>query len=391
VGYSTYQDAIDHALDYLGGNASDQALRDCKRAAIEAHRTLANAHNWSYLYTHGRIVTTAPFPTVDGAATITYDHSGGTYPRMVTITGAMWPEWAADGTYLRVGSAAYKVDQRKSATVLTLDDQVNPGDDLPAGTAFQLYRDTYLLPADYIAQDQALFEQNFGGMTYTHPREWLYEGRSACSQGTPHSYTVTGDPKWPGRLAMRVFPWPGEARSIDFIYKRSPRLLLSAEDAQGKVSLSLGGNLVTGTGTAFRPGMVGSVLRLSSTAIRLPTSGFGANPAAFETLITSYVSPNAVGVADPAPQVFDTVAYTISDRLDIEEGSMLNAYLRCVEMHLGMVRTLKDKPSARSQFAEALERAKAADSRSFMGRSVGGNRRTRMRLSDYPYNPNDLE
>lgn len=63
---------------------------------------------------------------------------------------------------------------------------------------------------------------------------------------------------------------------------------------------------------------------------------------------------------------------------------MLNAYLRCVEMHLGMVRTLKDKPSARNQYAEALERAKAADSRSFMGRAAGVHRPLRRRLRDYP-------
>ena len=57
MGYTTFQDVIDHALDYLGGNPQDAALRDCKRATLEAYRTLANAHNWSYLYTHGRIIT----------------------------------------------------------------------------------------------------------------------------------------------------------------------------------------------------------------------------------------------------------------------------------------------------------------------------------------------
>lgn len=40
----TFQDAIDHIVDYVGGNASDQLQRDAKRAAIDALRDLANAH-----------------------------------------------------------------------------------------------------------------------------------------------------------------------------------------------------------------------------------------------------------------------------------------------------------------------------------------------------------
>jgi hypothetical protein len=60
---------------------------------------------------------------------------------------------------------------------------------------------------------------------------------------------------------------------------------------------------------------------------------------------------------------------------------MLNAYLRCIEMHLGMV---EDKPSARAQYAEALERARTVDSRIFMGRSAGLHRPLRRRLRDYP-------
>ena len=55
----------------------------------------------------------------------------------------------------------------------------------------------------------------------------------------------------------------------------------------------------------------------------------------------------------PGRQASRGLAYTISDRVDIEEGAMLNAYFRCVEKHLGMDRTLKDKPSAAKQYAEA--------------------------------------
>ncbi len=158
---------------------------------------MTNAHNWSYLYTHSRIVTSCPFDGAAEGATIQYDHQDGAYERMVTITGSIWPEWAVDGTIIRVGQANDMVDQPKSAIVLRLDQMVKPGDDLPAGTEFTLYRDTYLLTEDHVAHQQALYERNLGGMQYTRPREWLYENRYVFTQGIPKMDSITGDPKWP--------------------------------------------------------------------------------------------------------------------------------------------------------------------------------------------------
>ena len=68
---------------------------------------------------------------------------------------------------------------------------------------------------------------------------------------------------------------------------------------------------------------------------------------------------------------------------------MLNAYLRCVEMHLGMNRTLKDKPSAAAQYREGLAAAKCADSRSFAGRAAGQTGRYRPRFRDMPTGPDE--
>lgn len=383
--FTTLQDALDHGIDYLGGNPSDQPIRDCMRAASEAYRDLANAFNWSYLYTQGRIITSAMF--VDEDATLSYTQTGGTYERMATISGGTWPDWAADG-YIRVGQVAYKVDERKSATVVTFDEQVNPGADIASGTEFLMYRDTYLLPEDYIAQDQALYEQNFGGMRYTHPRDWMYTNRYIYASGIPEAYTITGDKKYPGRLVLRLFPWPTEQKSVDFIYKRRPSKLIIANATAGTASVSAGDTAVTGVGTAFTPQMVGSVIRLSAT-VKPPTSlimsfAKSGNAAAFESVVAAYVSPTSLVLADPADTDYAGVGYTISDAVDIEPGSMLNAYLRCIEMHLGMSRTLKDKPSARLQYQAALEEAKAADSRSFQGRAAGQSRPLRRRLRDYP-------
>ena len=120
---------------------------------------------------------------------------------------------------------------------------------------------------------------------------------------------------------------------------------------------------VTGSGTAFTPNMVGSVMRISAT-VKPPTSLImGGNVAVFESTIASYVSSASVVITTPADQVFTGVGYTVSDPIDIEQGAMLNAFHRCVEMHIGMSRTMKDKPSAANQYQTALSAAKCADSR----------------------------
>jgi hypothetical protein len=216
INYTTFQDVIDHGFDYLGGTPSEQVKRDCVRAALEAYRDLANAFNWSYLYTHSRVYTSGSFDGSQTGCTIQYQGTGGAYDRMVTISGGTWPDWVAEGTYIRlaslddyvggatVGYVNYRVAERKSATVITLTETLCPDADIPAGATFILYRDTYILPDDYISQDQALFERNFGGMSDSHPREWLYENRYVFAQGLPRMDTITGDRHQPGRLVARI-------------------------------------------------------------------------------------------------------------------------------------------------------------------------------------------
>jgi hypothetical protein len=329
----TFQDTIDLLVDYLGGTPSEVVQRDCRRAILEAYRDLANSFRWSYLLTHGRLITAAPVST----GTIEYLDSAGTYPRQVVLTPAVggitaWPDWSR-GAYLRVGDVAAKVARRVGDTELQLDEQVHFAADLPAGTQYRLYRDSYLLPADFIASDEALLESGFAGMVYVHAREWLAQERTYFAEGNPVTFTVTGDTLYPSRLVLRLAPLPVEARTIDFLYLRSPRPLVLAKHDSGTVSASSGGTTLTGVGTNWTAAMVGSVVRLSGTSAP-PTGIAGKNPPAFESVVTGFTSATSIEVADPAPQAFAAVAHTISDRVDVEERSMLNVFNRCCEMHL---------------------------------------------------------
>lgn len=377
----TYSDAVESLIDYLGGSISDVAVRDCKRAVHDAYRDLANAHTWTYLYDLGRIITSSPYT----AGTMTYLQSSGTYPRQVTLATGTWPSWAGSG-FIRIDTVNFRVDQRISDTVVTLTETLNPGVDIPVSVGFTLYQDTYLLPADYIAQDQAMYERNFCGMTYTHPRDWAYENRYRFAEGVPEFYTIMGNRQIPGRLFLYLFPFPSETKTIDFIYKRRPRALTHYRVNTGTSALSLGSTVVSGSGTSWDSTMVGSTLRVSGSA-QPPTGYTGPNPSVFESIILAVTSPTSLTTYDPSPVSISSAVYLISDPIDIEIGAMLNGYKRGCEMQISMNRTLKDKPSAKLQYRDALVEAKEADSRSFAGRHAGPKHALRLRLRDMPSGP----
>ncbi len=453
MSYFTFGDAQEHGLDYLGGTPDAQAIRDVRRSCLEAYRELANARTWLFLMRHGRTITNAPYLT----GTINYQHSGGLYPRMMTISDGTWPAWAGPGAEVRVGVVTSQVAERRSDTVLTLDAAVNPGANLDhqplhftdisqaapavvtsAGhglatgnrvviegvvsgdlapvvtsngtwavvrltadtfsltgsdttgdtdwdsttgtwrlvptTAFTLYCDTYALPADFVAQDTAIYEGNFGGLTYTDPTSNLWYERFTQSSGTPRFFTIVGNPLFPGRLTVVFSPFPDQSRTIDFWYHRRPRPISVVAYVAGTVSTAAGSATVAGNGTAWTPSMAGSVFRLG-TAAAPPTSAVSTAPAAVETTVAEVLSPTSIRLADPMPATSTAgLMYVISDPIDFELGVMQTAYVRGVEKQLTIARTMTDKPDAFSSYSAALKEACAADSRSLQGRAMGPQR-----------------
>ena len=155
--FFTYADLIEHALDYLGGTADEPATRDCLRSARQSYSEVTNSRTWSYLYTHGRVITDAPY----NLGTVAYFHSGYTfggavYPRALVLspvaatsytsqlsvtdpipfpsTGGgpgqpiydtSWPDAVEAGWEVRVSNAIAKVERLVSPYVLTLAQDVN--------------------------------------------------------------------------------------------------------------------------------------------------------------------------------------------------------------------------------------------------------------------------
>lgn len=391
---TTWKDILDHLVDFLGSNASREVYKDARRASLAALRDFSAKHRWTYYYARGRLNTVAPYNgDGTGTTTVAYDHTGGIAPRVVTLVNGTWPAWAASPATLQMtpsaggGPIEYEVESRLDDNNITLTAASNPGADTTASTDFFLWLDAYSLPVDWLAFDQMMNATLMISMQYVHPSTWLAQHRHTASPGTPHRYTVMGDPAHYGGNAIRFFPAPDNVYAYDYIYQRRPRPLLIDGYATGTVAATGGGNTVTGTKTAWTSKMVGSVFRFGSDATNVPTGMEGLYPFAEERIITDVASATALTLDAALSSSYSGVAYAISDPLDIEEGAMLTAYLRCAEMQLGRSRTGKDRAEFEGAYRRALAEAREADSRNFGPRRAGEGAGFPNRLAYMPRGP----
>lgn len=397
---TTVWDIVEQGRDFLGADSSGDTDRVVHRAVQAALRELVNSHQWLYYYTHGRVQGRGFF--TDG--TIQFQVSSGSVPNLVTLTPSTstgWPVWANLGS-MRTGSVTtnnlnntglgtviYDVDRVIDSTHLTLKAGLAPITDIPAGTSFTLFLDTYDLPTDFVNTDQGFADVSWGGMEYVHPNKWLQVNRYYQSySNTPRFYTIMGSPKSPNRLCWRIFPFPDSDRTLDFVYKRRPRLPTRDQYTTGTAITDAVGSpqQVFGNGTTWTSDMVGSVIRLSGTQT-LPTGWSGSNPYLMERNILSVDSPTQLTVDDTAIQTLSNVAYRISDPVDVEETAMLDAFLRCVEKHIALMKNMKDAPLRAQMYEQALLFAKDADARSFASRIAGVGGPYRQRLANMPRGP----
>jgi hypothetical protein len=386
--YLTFHDTLIHLQDYERANPSAQRTRFHRRAIFTAMQELSHAHHWSYLYQVGRLNTVAPYDT----GTIAYDHTGGTYERLVAITDGSFPAWAHLGILI-VNNIRYEVAERISGTYLQLSIASNPQEDLAAGTSYTLIRDRYLLPQDVWTVDQLQTPDAWRILHYVHPREWMRLTRhNTASANTPYYYSVIGSQDFQGCMDCIFEPYPDRATNIDFVYSRKMRIIkvqdVTSEDSEGRttstVSTVSSSRTVTGDGTNFTDDLVGSLLRVVDDAVELPTGLDGANPYTEQRMIMSVESTTSLTVDFDFATTRSDVKYVVSDPIDIEYGVMKTAFLRCCENQLAKMARMTDRQAVEAEYQYALRIAKEADSRSTQPRSVGSQPAFYQRTADMP-------
>lgn len=369
----TMADLVEHLLDDSDGGREVQELRQVRGAIGAAYRQLPADREWNCLRRRGRITTVAAQAT----GTVTYDHTGGTYERQLTLAGATWPEWAPQGVVL-IGQVRYEIVDVHSPTVATLSINSNPGADITTPTAYSLVQDTYPLPTDFGAMAGLVdLTGNFSPCCVTDDA-WLEMQRLGASSGRPQVYTIMGSPDYLGQKAIAFAPAPATAINFEYVYRRYPRPMQIERYTKGTVTATSGSATIVGTGTGWTSDHVGTVIRFSEGTAQ-PDTAFGESPLEIERVVLSIdVGAQEATVDAVMPKALSGVNYRMSDPLDLDLNVMLTPFLRLCEAQQGMLRIWKsgakeeDRQERRverrrrmEEYYAALRTAAAADNASY--------------------------
>jgi hypothetical protein len=385
---TTFSDLITHTIVYLGKDASSATAADVRECVLDAYAELATVHNWNYYKKLLRINSVEPYRT----GTVTYDHSGGTFERLLTLTGGVWPEWSTFGS-ITIGDVTYDVQERKSDTQVTLTENANPGTDISTASAFLIFRERYPLPDDFITILDGFYTTGFEGIPYQYPQDFARgRSRTTPSPARPAIYTVMGDPNLYSTMCIAFWPAPDQIYPFDFLYRSRGRELFFAEYKEGTVTATVGSTTINGNGTTFTPDMVGSVIRLSSSSRSQEVTGpEGLDPYRIERTIIEFISATSLRIDVASTVNLSAVRYIISDPVDIEPNAMLRALKRMCEKQarfkVRMAATAEEAASMRmnnQMLTEALRSAAEADARYTGLRIASTPVARRRRLREYP-------
>ena len=366
----TYQDAVEWLLDFYGRTTgSPRDLRMAKRAVANAYREIAQAHAWKCYRAAYTFHTSADYDT----GTVAYDHTGGTYERMLTLTSGTWPTDAAYGELKLDSYGAYPVEARKSDTVITLTQDQNPGVDIAAGESYDWWRTSYPLPIDFQKMAEPLDETDgwgIPGLRYMEPEAFFGLTRwwATTTVSQPGAYTIYQDRRT-GLQSIMLGEPPAEIRSYGFQYIRTPRPLRVSKYATGTATVESGSVTLEGTGTVWTSEHVGCIVRLSSNSTQQPTSVFGShdgidNPAALTRVVSSRTDADSMTLDVASDVTLSGKRYTLSDPVDIDWPVMGTYFQRLMEYHYAVLANDIEGRTTRKAWAEAeYHHATGADQR----------------------------
>lgn len=359
----TMADLVDRLRAYLGNDGSEQKSSAVLRAAAESVQAISHKHQWASYKTWGRITTDASQTT----GTIAVDVTGGAYERMVTLTGATWPTWAAGYGTIVIDNIPYDVQTRVSSTIVTLKANSCPTSDVAAGTSYTIYRARYDLPTDFVAIWKPIVTNENRTICKITLEEFITRRNCNDTVGTPIVFALVDSGY--GRTQILLWNPPDAVYPLEFEYQRKPVLPVVVEESSGLVSLTSGSTAVTGLNTAFRAAMSNAVLRISYDGTK-PTGYDGVHPPEYEYLLDGYTSSTALTLAEAASASVTRRAFTISSRVDVMDGPMFEYLTHIGYMKLRMALRINMTSEEPKQYEMAKNAAKDADGQLYAGTDV---------------------
>jgi len=352
----TYADLVDRLRAYVGNDTSENKSAAVLRAASIAVTTFAAKHVWQFYRTTERINTSAPYST----GTVVFDLTGGANEREITLTGGTFPDWIAGYGTIVIANIPYEINQRISATVCTLKANSSPPADI-ASSSYVLYRTKYDLPANFASMYRPTITGQNISLDYILYTQFLLRRNYNDGVGTPYMFTIIDNGY--GRKQIEMWNPPDQVYSLEFEYRRQPALPVIVEESAGKISLTSGSTAVTGTSTLFRPPCAGAVLRVAYDQTK-PTAFDSINPPEVEYLIDpngGWTSTTSLTLASAATSTVTNRAYTISSRVDVDEGAMFRylVAIGCKELRMNL--RINGLEGELDDYKRAFDEAKSAD------------------------------
>lgn len=367
----TFADAVDHILDNTtGADSSPRSRRMAVRAVQAAYAEIPMRRSWRYYYRPFTLVTAAQQTT----GSIAYTAS----TRSVTLTGTTWPSDVTKYA-LWIEGVRYGIATRSSSTVVVLDEKDAPTADIASGTSYTLARDTYELPSN-LRQVLSLYDTGAPGrlVECVDPGDIIHEQRINRGTSTPLQYSVYRSEQFASGMAVHFAPAPSTSLTYQALGLFWPQPITTLEYSLGSVTTTADSATVSGAVTAFTAAHDGCVIRVSSSgSLKLPTDIQGEidknrlEPYALQRVIKSRTDATTLVLEQAADVTLTTSGYRISSRIDIEPGSMREAFLRCCEAKYAS----QDGAGARereARYEKALALAMAADQR--MQETIPGGR-----------------
>lgn len=367
----TYYDAIqavrELARAYGSGGRNEMLYSIVQRA----YRRITNDHDWRFLVTQGRIQLQAAVTD----STITYDHTGGTYERQLTLASGSWASDIQDWT-IRIGNVNCEVERRWSDTVLQLDAILSPNADVAAGTSYTAFKQWYALPNDFDEILGAMSETSCLRGVYLTPTQMAEMNRWEFGTGDVYYYTIMSAPGIYGTQALFVYNPVSTAETYDFIYRRKPRQLRytgeRTADSAGTIAVTADSTTVTGTDTSFDVNNHPGSLILIGDSATAPTGWEGDTPYMEKRAIRTVASTASLTLDGNIVTTNSGIGYRITDPIDLPAYCQ-NAFHACCEAELARLARMKpdERNALEGAYQRELSKAKCADSPITQRRVIG--------------------
>lgn len=318
----TFYDIVQRLLLRNGLSGSSSDVTRLRVAVDDAYRELPTLHKWRF-YNRKLMLRTDASVSITSC---TYDHTGGTYERQLTITSAqVWPATAQYGE-VQMGDATYQIERRISDTVVTLTTELNPGAD-GNFTSVAWCRSAYVWPVP-IREVREMWRAT--SLVRLQPASQLEVPRIQKvlrKPGTPLRYALLPSRDRFGSTDVVLIPAPSESEIYEATVTVRPIALRNYEVSGSDAAITSSSTTVTCSGASFSQKLVGTLFRLSPNS-SLPRGNHQDDVTredyVSQAFVRRVISATQLELTEAASETATGRGYSISDVLDVEPATMLN-------------------------------------------------------------------